>query len=286
VTAASDLLWSWLQRQLEPAATAWLSEQTDRLRAGASDRDFFLAVSYVPRKLGKADLRLTPADLRDADAARAGWDPGDWSVDQAARILLLLSGGGTGNAFAHRLRQLFVTADIGEAITFYRGLALYPDPPVHLARAREGARSGMRPIFEAVAHRNPYPAEMFDEQAWNHLVLKALFIDTTLAPIQGLEHRANPTLARMLCDYAHERWAAGRPVSPELWRCVGPYADAAALADLKRVLETGGGQERAAAALALHQCPDPEAARLLAGHRELAAEVAAGRVNWSNLGTA
>ena len=281
MTAASDLLLSWLDRQLEPEARVWLADQVGRLSAGTSDRDFLLAVSYVPRKLGKADLQLAPSDLQDAESARPGWDPSDWSVDQAARIAFLLVGGGTGDAFAHRLRQLFITADIGETITYYRGLPLYPDPQRHVARAREGARSGMRPIFEAVAHHNPYPAETFDELAWNHLVLKALFIGTSLAPIQGLDRRANPTLARMLCDYAHERWAAGRPVSPELWRCVGPHADAAALADLQRVLETGGGQERAAAALALHACPDPKAAGLLAVHRELAADVAAGRLDWN-----
>ena len=67
------------------------------------------------------------------------------------------------------------------------------------------------------------------------MVLKALFVETTLAPIVGLDERANPELARILRDYAHERWAAGRPVSPELWRCVGPFAtDAAALDDLDR----------------------------------------------------
>ena len=71
----------------------------------------------------------------------------------------------------------------------------------------------MRPVFEAVAHRNPYPARHFDESAWNHLVLKALFIGSTLAPIEELDARANPTLMRMLCDYAHERWAAGRTIS-------------------------------------------------------------------------
>jgi hypothetical protein len=286
VTAATELLHAWLRRQLDVAPLAWLEDQLQRLAAGCSDRDFFLAVSYVPRKLGKADLRLGPDELRAADAATPGWDPSDWSVDQAARILFLLVGGGTGDGFAQRLKQLFVTADIGETITFYRGLPLYPDPDRHVARAREGARSGMRPIFEAVAHHNPYPAQHFDELAWNHLVLKALFIGTTLAPIQGLDRRANASLARMLCDYAHERWAAGRPVSPELWRCVGPHADSAALDDLQRVLATGSGHERAAAALALRSCPDARAATMLAGEPELAADLAAGRLDWSKLADA
>ena len=123
----------------------------------------------------------------------------------------------------------------------------------------------MRAVFEAVAHRSPYPKEQFAENRWNHMVLKALFVGSTLHPIQGLDERANPTLARMLCDYAHERWAAGRPVSPELWRCVGPHADAEALADLQRVLATGGAIERQAAALALARLPrrqGPRAARL------------------------
>ena len=283
MTAPLELLRAWLRRQLEPVPVDWLDEQVRRLTAGCSDRDFFLAVSYVPRKLGKADLQLGPDDLKATDAACPGWDPSDWSVDQAARILFLLVGGGTGDPFAHRLKQLFVTADIGETITFYRGLPLYPDPERHVARAREGARSGMRPIFEAVAHHNPYPAERFDELAWNHLVLKALFIGTTLAPIQGLDRRANPSLARMLCDYAHERWAAGRPVSPELWRCVGPHANAATLDDLQRVLDTGGGQERAAAILALGSCPDPRAKTMLAAEPALAADAAAGRLRWEQL---
>jgi len=159
------------------------------------------------------------------------------------------------DAFAARLRSLLQTADLSEAICFLRGLPLYPDPALHLARAREGARSGMRPVFEAVAHANPYPAEVFDEAGWNQLVLKALFIETALAPIQGLDRRANPTLARMLRDYAHERWAAGRRVSPELWRCVGPFADGAAREDLARVLRTGDEAERAAARAALDAAP-------------------------------
>jgi hypothetical protein len=276
-----DLMTAWLQAQLPPDAQSWLADQRARLEAGAGAREFNLAVSLVPRRLGKADLVLDAAALAAAEAARPGWDPRGWSLDQAGRLVLLLAGGGQGQEFADRLRQLFATADIAEMIAFYRGLPLYPDPERHEARAREGVRSGMKPIFEAVAHRNPYPAERFDENAWNQMVLKALFIDSTLAPIQGLDRRANPVLMRMLCDYAHERWAAGRPVSPELWRCVGPFADGAMLEDLARALHGGDVAGREAAALALTACPAPRAKVLLAEEPGLAAAIAVGTLAYA-----
>lgn len=249
------LLAHWLARQLPAEAGNWLLAQRARLQAGVAERDFNLAVSWVPRRLGRADLLLEAADLTAAEAARPGWDPRGWSVDQAGRLLLLLAGGGRGAEFARRLRGLLATADLAEAIAFLRGLPLYPDPDLHRMRAREGVRSAMTPFFEAVAHANPYPAEQFDEPAWNQMVLKALFIGSRLAPIQGLDRRANPTLARMLRDYAHERWSAGRPVNPELWRCVGPFADEAARQDLAHVLRHGDAAEQAAARAALDAAP-------------------------------
>ncbi len=245
------LLAGWLERQLPADAAGWLRAERDRLRQGAPERDFNLALGLAPRRLGKADLALGPEDLAVADRLRPGWDPRGWSVDQAGRLVLLLAVGGGGPAFAARLAGLLATADLAETITLLRGLPLYPDPAAQLAEARRGVRSAVRPIFEAVAHANPYPAEVFDEPAWNQLVLKALFIDSALAPIQGLDRRANPTLMRMLCDYAHERWAAGRPVRPELGRCVGPWADGAARDDLARVLRNGDAAERQAAQAAL-----------------------------------
>jgi hypothetical protein len=111
----------------------------------------------------------------------------------------------------------------------------------------------MKPVFEAVAHRNPYPVECFTEEAWNQMVVKAFFIGSHLWPIQQLDRRGNPRLARMLVDLAQERWAAGRPVSGEVWRCVAPHADAEGVAALVRAFETGGEKERLAVALALEQ---------------------------------
>ena len=57
------------------------------------------------------------------------------------------------------------------------------------------------------------------------MILKALFVGSTLAPILGLDARANPELARILLDYAAERGAAGREITPELWRPVVPFSD-------------------------------------------------------------
>lgn len=276
------LLHTWIVRQLEPNARTWLDDVTGRISEGASDRDIYLAVSLVPRKVGKADLALTEDDLAAAQAARRGWQPGDWSVDQAARLLIVLSVADAAR-LAGLIDQLCVTADVAELVAFYRGLPLYPEPERYVARAREGTRTNMKAVFNAVAHRNPYPVERFDEAAWNQMVLKALFIGSSLWPIERLDERANPALARMLCNYAHERWAAGRQVTPELWRCVGRHADAAALGDLERVLESGEEMERRAAALALSDSADPAAAAILELTPELTAEIAGGRLVWNDI---
>ena len=234
----SDLLRAWVVKATPRDAASWFEQQFVALHSAPNDKELYLALGYAIRRLGKADLGLSPADLVDAQfgSGRLGPERLERRSGGAPMLSFWPATMATGQDSKTRLEQLFRTADIGELIAFYRGLPLYPRPKLHNARAREGARSAMQPIFEAVAHRNPYPMEEFDENAWNHMVLKALFVGSKLDPIQGLDSRANPRLARMLCDYAHERWAAGRPVSAELWRCVGPYADGSALADLARVL--------------------------------------------------
>jgi len=278
----TQLLQKWLEARLPAEARGWLAEAAAKIRRG-SDTDLYRSVSLVTRKVGKADLALSGQELQQAQSAREEWDPSDWSLDQAARVYLLLVSGTDGATFLRRLDQLCDTADIGELVAFYRGLPLYPDQPRYVLRAAEGIRTSMKAVFEAVAHRNPYPSEQLPEAAWNQMVLKTLFIGSTLHPIVGLDRRTNPELARMLCDYAHERWSAGRPISPELWRCVGPYARGEMLRDLGRVLEKGTDPERTAAALALASSPDPEATGLLWAYPELCSAVNENKVSWQTL---
>jgi len=281
--AASNLLRAWLMRQLDAKQGAWLDEQIAALRKDAADTTLDVALGMIPRRLGRGELALTDADLAAAGKAVPGWDPRGWGVAEAARILALVSLPAAGKPFAERFRSLCSTADVAELATLYRGLPLYPDSAALEPQVGEGLRSNMRVVFEAIAHRNPYPKAHFDDHRWNHMVLKALFIGSPLAPIQGLDERANPQLARIMLDFAHERWAAGRPVPFEIWRCVGPFAEGQAIEDLARVLERGEGIERRAAALALAASPDRRAAELLAAVPALAGEISGKRLSWATL---
>jgi hypothetical protein len=277
-----DLLRGWLARRLSAEAFAWLTDRCGRIAADAPDRVFFTAFSAVSRYAGKQSLRLTAADLQTAGAERVAWE--SWTVEQAGRTLLLLSlRSEDAQAYAAKLQKLFASADLGELIALLQSLPLLPHPQRLIALAAEGARSNMNAVFNAVALRNAYPAEHFDETSWNQLVLKALFIGSPLYLIHGLDDRANPTLARMLVDYAHERWAARRPVSPELWRLVGPFADENMVADLEKVLTDPDPVQQGAAALALSRSSSAAARTLLARRADLQVAIADGRLTWRTL---
>ncbi|MFW6076459.1 MAG: EboA domain-containing protein [Hyphomicrobiales bacterium] len=277
------LLLSWLRRDAAPDAVAWLENQLQALNQRAGNQKLFVAIGLASRRFARSALQFDDADLAAAAGARPGWDPRGWSLADAARILLLAELSRREPGFPKIFTDICRTADVSESVAFYRGLPLYDRPGELEAQAAEGARSNMQVVFEAVAHRNPYPREQFDEQRWNHMILKALFIGSALAPVQGLDERSNPRLAAMLLDYAHERWAAGRTVSPELWRCVGPFADEAAMADFERLLDTGTTQEREAAILALSASPDPAVKPLLDANPDLARQAASGALTWERV---
>lgn len=244
----------WIVRAVSDNAASWFRRALESVRGASDGNALAAAIGLAPRRVGKADLSLTPDDRARARVLRAGLDPSDWSIDQLARsALMVASYAGDDAAFAAHFDAFCSTAEINELIALCRGLPVYPAAERLEPRAREAVRSGMKPVFEAVAHRNPYPVEFFSEDAWNQMVVKAFFIGSRLWPIQQLDERGNPRLARMLVDLAQERWAAGRPVSGEVWRCVAPHADAEGIGALVRAFETGGERERLSVALAMQQ---------------------------------
>lgn len=218
-----QLLEIWIAAQSGDAAP-WVADQLQLLSQSTKERDLHIFLGLAPRRLGKADLILSADDLKSADKVLPGWQPDGWSIDGAARVLGLLRFKGA-RAFAEIFKDLRRTSDAAEMIALYRGLPLYPEPAALDFEVGEGLRSNLKPVFEAIAHRNPFARDVFDQHRWNHMILKALFIEVDLAPIAGLKQRANPELARILVDFAKERWAAGRPLAAEHWISVAPFRD-------------------------------------------------------------
>jgi hypothetical protein len=274
----------WISERTDEPGVAWFRGAIKDVTNASNDRPLGVAIGLAPRRLGKADLSLPMADLARAETLRPGLDLSDWSIDQLARVALMTaSHAGDDAAFASRFDSFCSTAEINELIALCRGLPVYPNAALIEPRAREAVRSGMKPVFEAVAHRNPYPRETFAEDAWNQMVVKAFFMGSTLWPIQGLDDRANPRLARMLVGLAQERWAAQRPVSGEVWRCVAPYADGECVAALTHGWNAGNDKERLAIALALRTAPqirtDLPADEIASFQTRLASE----RMSWRDL---
>ncbi len=142
----------------------------------------------------------------------------------------------------------------------------------------------MTSVFNAVALRNPYPADYMDQGAWNQVVLKALFVESPLYLIEGIDRRANEKLAHMLVDYAHERWAADRSVSPELWRPVGPFAKGEIIEDLEKVITHEDEIQQQAAVLALSDSSSEEARELLKQHPETVSRAKEKNTDWDDIG--
>ena len=279
-----ELLDVLLKARLSTEHYDWLQQRLSVVSNVDKLRDFHIGFGLIPRRLGRGDLSPSESESLQANEAVSGWRLTDWSIDMAARILLLCTvAEKTNQNFGELFKSMCQRADLGESISLYKGCALYPPSELLDKQIGEGLRTHIRAIFDAIAHNNPYPAVHFSELRWNHMVLKALFIDSTLHPIQGLEARANPELARILCDYAHERWAAKRPVTPELWRCVGPFACGDMLDDLQRALESPEPFSHQAAVLALSACKDPQASRILATCPADIEDVAKGRLSWDSI---
>jgi hypothetical protein len=230
------LLFGWLERRTEPAAVAWLREHLGGIRQVEAEKRARLletAFARAPRTLGRAPLELDDEDLAAAARLRPDWAPRSWNADDAARVLLLLATESVSEdaQFVAVFRRLRQSADPLEQVALFRSLPLLKSTPALEAEAGEGLRSNIPEVLAALAHGNPYPSEVFDEARWNQMILKALFVGCALAPIPGLDARANLPLAIMLRDFARERRAAGRPAPADLMRRLAPFVEEAAAAD-------------------------------------------------------
>jgi hypothetical protein len=210
-----DILGGFLARRLRPEAKAWFDAELDRQRADVDEKRLTVALGLAGRKIGRADLSLSDSDIAAAHALHRGWQPQLWGTDEAGRTAILLATyRGDDRAFGARVDRLCANADVAELVACLKGFAIFPAPQEIYQRAREGVRSSIGPVFEAIACHNPYPLDHFEPAAWNQMVVKCVFTGASIETICGLRERRNPEVVDMLQALLEERRLAGR-TSPE-----------------------------------------------------------------------
>lgn len=221
--AAADLLQRWLKRAISPVASQWLDVEIGRQRDALDERRLGMAIGLAGRRVGRETLSLSAADLAAAQSLHKGWRPDTWSTDEAARVALVLATwrGDNEERFATVIDRLCATGELTEHVACLKGFPVFPAPGRLLTRARAAVRSSTQAVFEALACHNPYPADNFDQAAFNQMVVKCVFSGVPIETVVGLDGRRNDDLVGMMRDLVSERHAAGRPVPDAVHRWIG-----------------------------------------------------------------
>ena len=273
-----------LHQQSKPEPLDWLYQQQQKIKE-EGERKLFISFSLASRYFESKPMELGLEQQEKAANIRAGFMPQHWTQLQTARALLLLNMVQLEEEqFPQSLARLAETADVAEQMALYAALPILPYPQTLRKRAAEGIRTNITMVFDAIALHNPYPADFLEESAWNQMVLKAVFMGRPLYKIWGADKRVNPTLAQMLLDFAHERWAAHRSVTPELWSFIGPYIGKDSFTDIEKVSREGSSLEREAVLLACASSLFPQAKQLLDQQQGIERKIKAGEISWSRIG--
>ena len=103
----------WIARAVSDNATSWFRRAIESVRGASDGNALAAAIGIAPRRVGKADLSLTPNDRAQARALRRGLDPSDWTIDQLARsALMVASYAGDDAAFALHFDAFCSTAEM------------------------------------------------------------------------------------------------------------------------------------------------------------------------------
>lgn len=263
-----------LAQSADAEAISWLRTTISELSESFEKRPFYYAFSGVSRRFDKS-ARIEGS----GDSLFHGWDE-----YRAARVALLL-------VLAEQEKETFVetffavlnTADIREQIALFSALQWMPHQEELVEPAVDGLRSNIVDIFDAIALDNPFPQKHFTDEAWNQMVLKAIFITRPLHRIHGIAERKNQLLAEAISDLAHERWAAGRAITPEAWRSVSGFLNDRHRDDIRRIATSDNPDDRAAAALVVSES-DGDLEDLQTALAAELAQIDSGTLTWYSLG--
>lgn len=257
------LLWP----RLTPASVKWLA-----LQEGVGPQALKAALAELNQHVSRQGLIKEFAARADA-RVEGVWGPlavGEWSVADAARVFLVSL------AAEHELETygvLFALYDQGGTelkVATLRALNFVsPDAPERgLQLVADAGRTYLPALLSAAWPGNPFSALHLSDHDYRKAVLKAFFCDVSVEGFVGLEQRADPELARSLCEYVDERLAAGRSVPRAIWPLAALHPRPGLVARLIGMLEHPDSEQRLSAARALTNARDPRALTFVTERRE------------------
>ena len=281
-----DLLSPILAATAPASAMTWLSDTIRDQETSFQKRPFYYAFSGVSRHFDKrGSVEVTDEQSQALDGQVPGFSVKWWDQFRLARVILLLTLGKQDKAtFLETIAALLNTADLREQAAIYSAFPLLPHQADLVEAAVDGLRSNIIDIFDSLALQNPFPATHFSKEEWNQMVLKAIFISRPIYKIFGIESRSNADLADGVSYLAHERWAAGRKLTPEAWRNCAAHVSDGIVADLEHLLSEGDPIDHEAAALVIVRDGSDRVRHL---HERIEAgldAISGGSLTWERLG--
>ena len=200
-------------------AVSYLRGQSDAFQRNPQTATFYRVFTAMPRFVNRQPVSV-PDDMAFAlERLRPGFTVAGWNLDRLARVWWLLQlPADDETAYVRTITELFKAGELNELVALYSALPVLAYPEAWRFQATEGIRSNIADVQSAIMLYNPYPADYFDEAAWNQMVLKAFFTEKDVTQITGLDERKNARLSQTLTDYAAERRAAGRSLPPHIER--------------------------------------------------------------------
>jgi hypothetical protein len=223
-----------LEARLGTDALEWLRETSAAVAADPTA----LRVRFpmVGRKVGREPLE-------------EGADPADvhgWTIDDAARTLLLVAAGAGAEA---ELAELYRFGDAAERRGILRALPYLDMGDRGLGLVDDAIRTNDTRLIAAAL--GPYATEHLSDEQYDQAVLKCVFVGVPITGLDGIPSRVTPDGARMLGAFVHERVAAGRDLPPEVWTVIDKYPPAEEIAAIEAELQSPFDDRRAAAERAL-----------------------------------
>ena len=237
----SELIKEYCLNELKDEKTkSWLDQKLHSIK---TDQDFFISFALINKKIPRDHLQLNLSQLQTIELKHPEFYIENWTLDQLCRFSLLMY---YPLLSVESLTKLISVADTREQISIFKSIPYLENASYFAPIVVNGIRTNIVDVFDAITLKNPYPASYFSQDEWNQMILKAVFMERPIYQIKDIDQRKNEKLAHILFDYARERWAASRRVTPELWRMISGYITEKLFVEMIKKMAEGNAQDQKA----------------------------------------